>query len=116
MITLNTIKLSKYATFVQKGNGMRTKQAKTLEKKISLCTKVRLCEVLLNYSDGENKLVEVYLDVSDSASIKEQVYQHFDPLSYDYPKLIDYTLCYVKQDLAEKEWANLFRVTKLNKV
>ena len=96
---------------MQKGNGMRTKQVKTLEKK------VRLCEVLLNYSDGENKLVEVYLDVSDSASIKEQVYQHFDPLSYDYPKLIDYMLCYVKQDLTEKEWANLFRVTtKLNKV
>ena len=86
---------------------MGTKREKTFEKKI------RFCEVLLNYSDGENRLVEAYLDVSNDVSIKEQVYQHFDPLSYDYPKLIDYTLCYVKQDFTEKDRQTLlYRITK----
>ena len=84
---------------------MRTKRSngEIVRKAFPEGAEIRLCEVLLHYDNGNSRLVEMYLDVRKVDAIKEQIYQAFDRLSCDYPKLVDYTLCYVKQDFTEKD-------------
>ena len=40
---------------------------------------IRLCEVIIHYSDREEAVVETYLDLD--RSVEDQVFESFNPLS-----------------------------------
>ena len=55
---------------------------------------IRLYEVELKYDDDSRYTVEMYLDIN--GSIRNQIYQSFNPLSKDYPQIVSYKLNQIK--------------------
>ena len=49
---------------------------------------IRLCEVIIHYSDREEAVVETYLDLD--RSVEDQVFESFNPLSSDYPQILSF--------------------------
>jgi len=49
---------------------------------------IKLCEVTIQYSDREEAVVETYLDLD--RSVEDQVFESFNPLSLDYPQIINF--------------------------
>ena len=49
---------------------------------------IRLCEVIIHYSDREEAVVETYLDLD--RSVEDQVFESFNPLSLDDPQIINF--------------------------
>ncbi|HIE84305.1 MAG TPA: hypothetical protein EYQ00_10895 [Dehalococcoidia bacterium] len=63
---------------------------------------IRLCNVWLDYSDGEQLQLEIFLDID--SCIKAQVYESFDPVSPnpDMPYLVDFKWSDTEQDDADE--------------
>ena len=51
---------------------------------------IRLCEVALQYTDGDEETTHTYLDLG--SSIKDQVYESFNPLPSDSPKILSFKI------------------------
>ena len=47
---------------------------------------IRLCEVIIQYTDREVTTLETYLDLN--LSVEDQVFKSFNPLSNDYPQIV----------------------------
>jgi len=49
---------------------------------------IRLCEVIIHFSDREEAVVETYLDLD--RSVEDQVFESFNPLSLDCPQILSF--------------------------
>ena len=60
---------------------------------------MRLCNVWIEYNNGEELNLEVWLDIN--VSIEDQIFMSFNPLDPDYPQIADFKWDLVKESLAQ---------------